>query len=340
MPRVDEGLIHAWLDGQLAPDEAKRVDELVANDAEWGAAAAEARGYVAGAARILGALDETRSTSGTSGTSARRASLFVAPWMRIAAGLVLAAGIGGVAWFRTPQGGPVTLQAPVVVNVPANAEPTNTLQKAPAPALAPLRDRAQKPAESKVAEAAPAKKVDSTGVASATGAASAKGAAPSRQLDERRADQALAAAKVAGASPLNISVREEAVTAPQTTVDPRLHGCWLVADASDSAIVLRFIAPVVTDVVIPGAGAGGRGAGRAGAPPTLPSPPASASLQTAFVHRMADSTFATEWLRGSATTRFTFTVRRDSLSGTSTVERPGVLPVTQPMTARRVICPQ
>ena len=32
MPQVDEGLIHAWLDGQLPPAEAARVEQLVATD--------------------------------------------------------------------------------------------------------------------------------------------------------------------------------------------------------------------------------------------------------------------------------------------------------------------
>jgi hypothetical protein len=58
MSRPDEGLIHAWLDGELDAVEAARVERLVRDDAEWAAAAAEARGLIAATARIVGALDD------------------------------------------------------------------------------------------------------------------------------------------------------------------------------------------------------------------------------------------------------------------------------------------
>lgn len=57
MPRPDEGLIHAWLDGELDAVEAERVAKLVESDAEWGAAAAEARGLIAASSRIVSKLD-------------------------------------------------------------------------------------------------------------------------------------------------------------------------------------------------------------------------------------------------------------------------------------------
>jgi anti-sigma factor RsiW len=57
MPHPDEGLIHAWLDGELDAAEAARVEALVTSDPEWAAAAAEARGLLAASARIVGALD-------------------------------------------------------------------------------------------------------------------------------------------------------------------------------------------------------------------------------------------------------------------------------------------
>lgn len=57
MSRPDEGMIHAWLDGELDAGESKRIEQLVATDPEWAAAAAEARGLVAASSRILGALD-------------------------------------------------------------------------------------------------------------------------------------------------------------------------------------------------------------------------------------------------------------------------------------------
>jgi hypothetical protein len=57
MPHPDEGLIHAWLDGELDSTDAARVQDLVARDPEWAAAAAEARGLIAASSRIAGALD-------------------------------------------------------------------------------------------------------------------------------------------------------------------------------------------------------------------------------------------------------------------------------------------
>jgi hypothetical protein len=57
MQHLDEGTIHAWLDGALDDAERARVDQHVAGCASCERAVAEARGLVAGASRILSALD-------------------------------------------------------------------------------------------------------------------------------------------------------------------------------------------------------------------------------------------------------------------------------------------
>jgi putative zinc finger protein len=54
---LDEGTIHAWLDGALDAEEAARVERHAAECGSCAAAVAEARGLVAGASRILTALD-------------------------------------------------------------------------------------------------------------------------------------------------------------------------------------------------------------------------------------------------------------------------------------------
>jgi hypothetical protein len=54
----DEGMIHAWLDEALEPAEAARIAEHVRGCAECSARVAEARGLIAGASRIIGALDD------------------------------------------------------------------------------------------------------------------------------------------------------------------------------------------------------------------------------------------------------------------------------------------
>jgi hypothetical protein len=57
MQHLDEGTIHAWLDGALDAAEGARIEQHVAGCASCAAAVAEARGLVAGASRILSALD-------------------------------------------------------------------------------------------------------------------------------------------------------------------------------------------------------------------------------------------------------------------------------------------
>lgn len=105
MSRPDEGLIHQWLDGECTPEDAARIERLVATDAEWAAAVAEARGLIAASSRILGALDAVPrampegSTAappnvprvGASATPTHR-RLRMPAWVGIAAGLALVAG--------------------------------------------------------------------------------------------------------------------------------------------------------------------------------------------------------------------------------------------------------
>ena len=58
MPHPDEGTIHAWLDGELPVDEAAALEEHLGTCDECIAHVAEARGLIAGSARIMGILDE------------------------------------------------------------------------------------------------------------------------------------------------------------------------------------------------------------------------------------------------------------------------------------------
>lgn len=54
---LDEGVIHAWLDGELDRDAGREVEAHAAACMTCSGRVAEARGLVAGASRILGALD-------------------------------------------------------------------------------------------------------------------------------------------------------------------------------------------------------------------------------------------------------------------------------------------
>lgn len=108
---LDEGTIHAWLDGALPPDESARVERHAASCASCGAAVAEARGLVAASSRILSSLDDVASgvipgtASGRDQLAALRARREAArrqPWWRrpqmvAAASLVLVAGTWAMA---------------------------------------------------------------------------------------------------------------------------------------------------------------------------------------------------------------------------------------------------
>ena len=57
MQHLDEGTIHAWLDGELPPAERAAAEAHLATCDECKAAVAEARGFMAASSRILTALD-------------------------------------------------------------------------------------------------------------------------------------------------------------------------------------------------------------------------------------------------------------------------------------------
>lgn len=172
MPRPDEGLIHAWLDGELDAAEAARVAKLVAEDADWGAAAAEARGLVAASSRILGALDVVAGDvipGGGRAAPAQDAPRIPRPqvvplrrgvpnWLRVAAGAVLVAGVGFLANRdgRVESGVMmVVADSPSVAEVSAAKE---ALADVPAPtpavASAPRREEARADRGSTAARAA------------------------------------------------------------------------------------------------------------------------------------------------------------------------------------------
>jgi hypothetical protein len=90
MQHPDEGTIHSWLDGALSADEAARVEAHVKECPECAAAVAEARGFIAGASRILTALDNAPRGVIPAAAPKKR----IDPWVfRIAATvLVVAAG--------------------------------------------------------------------------------------------------------------------------------------------------------------------------------------------------------------------------------------------------------
>jgi anti-sigma factor RsiW len=97
MQHLDEGTIHAWLDGELSPAERAEVEAHIAGCALCAAAVAEARGFVAASSRILTALDSVpggvlpaaSTRPSASGRAAPRRFTASRTWMAVAAVLVL-----------------------------------------------------------------------------------------------------------------------------------------------------------------------------------------------------------------------------------------------------------
>ena len=113
---LDEGTIHAWLDGALPPDESARVESLATSCTECAARVAEARGLVAASSRILSSLDAVPGgvipgvESGTdqlAALRARRRETSRRWWndrrILAAASLVFVAGVSTMVWRSTPD---------------------------------------------------------------------------------------------------------------------------------------------------------------------------------------------------------------------------------------------
>jgi hypothetical protein len=108
MQHLDEGTIHAWLDGELSADEAEKIAAHANECRECGALVAEARGLIAASTRILTALDDVPAGVVPSGSSvpekpvAAGGPAFRRPWysrtdLRAAAALLFVAGASLVA---------------------------------------------------------------------------------------------------------------------------------------------------------------------------------------------------------------------------------------------------
>jgi Ca-activated chloride channel family protein len=97
---VDEGTVHAWLDGMFAANEAERVAAHVATCSACGAMVAEARGLMAGAARVVGALDGPLSAAASVPAPVRVGERRGVGGGRWAGWLAAAAVLAVVAWPR------------------------------------------------------------------------------------------------------------------------------------------------------------------------------------------------------------------------------------------------
>jgi anti-sigma factor RsiW len=91
MQHLDEGTIHAWLDGELSPDEAARVEAHANECSQCAALVAEARGLIAASTRILTALDDVPSRV-VPAAPLRRKHWYDRTDLRAAAAVLLVAG--------------------------------------------------------------------------------------------------------------------------------------------------------------------------------------------------------------------------------------------------------
>jgi hypothetical protein len=402
---VDEGLIHAWLEGQLPDAEAQRVADLVATDPAWQAAAAEARGLIAGTSRTLGALDFVPAIARDRAVPVPRRSRWQAPWLRAAAAVALVGGTATAVWQNLP-GGPGAALAPSPESAriepqsnaapPTQAVPDRETARAapPPPASAGAGGRMADAAQSSDTIARQAKTiVADTAVAIANEA----GRMRAEIAERRRSDAdtlrggATVGRAVAAAPPVPLVEQGSIGARPNLssrTVDARVAGCWARIDSTGtivsfagpaqdlaleaSGIVsMRFIGPVVTDVIVPvdsaqsGRQSAGRGGGRgrgagvgsgsgsgsgvaSGAAaaassrallPDRASPPTIGPLN-ATTRMLPDSSYVAEFVDALGRSEMTFTVAGDTLRGTMRRSAGDVRYPATELRAVRVVCPR
>lgn len=227
MQHLDEGTIHAWLDGELPPAEREAAEAHMASCEECRAALAEARGFIAASSRILMALDAvpggvlpaSQESSLQAGKRAPVRFRVSRAWMAAAAVLVLSTATviairprGNTAALRVAEAGKEQKAA-------ANAPATNAPSPRPADAL---EERLQKSTDKGLARAAPARKdanapaLDSDRapmmVADAARAREAESSALSAQ--KRSAPAASSAPQSAGAMAAGAPVAQAPAPAP------------------------------------------------------------------------------------------------------------------------------
>jgi hypothetical protein len=139
---LDEGTIHAWLDGALPPDESALVESAAESCAECAARVAEARGLIAASSRILSSLDavpagvipgSSADVDQLAALRARRQAASRRWWqdrrLVVAASLVFVAGVSSLVW-RSSGNESASTDALTVETAAAPAPP------APAPSAA------------------------------------------------------------------------------------------------------------------------------------------------------------------------------------------------------------
>lgn len=166
MQHPDEGTIHSWLDGALSADEAARVEAHVKECSQCAAAVAEARGFIAGASRILTALDNAPRGVIPAVAPKKR----IDPWVLRVAATVLVVAAGTLVVVRN-QGGntqtqPASDTAVMQDNEASSAERASAVME-PAPMVA---NEAVPRVNGATAPKAPVRNAPTVGLGEKTGA--------------------------------------------------------------------------------------------------------------------------------------------------------------------------
>ena len=240
MNHLDEGTIHAWLDGGDAFDatQARDIEAHIAQCQTCSAAVAEARGLIAGASRILNALDDVPA-----GVVPKRASPPTRQWRAarwvtsIAAALMLAIGI--TTWNR----GAIQKEMPLAQRT----------ERVAAPALSPTTPAAPTESKSKTAAKperdAARRKASGAAVNRADelerGAAAPSGPLANQALSDAAKQPAPAAPQPAMASPEPRRVRSFDPSTKLEQVVVTATGSGAVSEAAQAAGCYRM--PAISD---------------------------------------------------------------------------------------------
>jgi hypothetical protein len=140
MQHLEEGTIHAWLDGALSTAEQASVEQHVRQCSECAAMVAEARGMIAGASRIVSALDVVPGGVIPRSTTPPRAEAPTSLWRSLrltpfraalAASLMIAT--ASLFVVRRESGKTPSMDSSVVVPAVADRPPTTAQPLAPSP---------------------------------------------------------------------------------------------------------------------------------------------------------------------------------------------------------------
>lgn len=256
MQHLDEGTIHAWLDGALQPLEAEQVARHAGECAMCATAVAEARGIIAGSARIVSALDDVPGgvipgrTKGPASGSSMWHRLRLTPGRAALAATILLA-VSTTLTLRSPSSSP-QLTSDSILAAPA-AKAAEQRPSAPAPLRFEKLDSIKGPVPTAVKAAAaqkanfvvPPPRTQSVGERAVADAATPRDTS-TRELAKARVAQEAAAGASAAAPPMALApAAGRLATSAATALDQRadsvssFEGCYrLSADSASGSTAM------------------------------------------------------------------------------------------------------